>query len=185
MKLRVFRVFEDIQDLTDEQKVFLWFITMVFRQVGWQETLTMDSFDYRRIMFGTKKGALTTQVAFPKNLRKYFYTNFIANERVVISVDLDASGVDPALDLRQRGAFEGHDALFLHQVVELVEHVEFPLVAFRRDLVGAERVADVVDDCHQLLGREVAESGHLAVRAGCVGATGAIGVAVDGGALGL
>lgn len=86
MKLRIFRVFEDIQDLTDEQKVFLWFITMVFRQVGWQETLTMDSFDYRRIMFGNKKGALTTQVAFPKNLRKYFYTNFIANERVVIAL---------------------------------------------------------------------------------------------------
>ena len=63
--------------------------------------------------------------------------------------------------------------------------MELPLVAFRRDLVGAERVADVVDDRNQLLGREVAKAGHLAVRAGGVGATGAIGVAVDEEALGL
>lgn len=86
MKLRIYRVFDDVEDLTDQQRVFLWFITTMLREVGWQETLTMDSFDYRRLLFGNKKGALTTRVAFPKNLRKYFNVGFVGNDRVIISL---------------------------------------------------------------------------------------------------
>lgn len=86
MKLKIYNVFKDIQDLTDQQKVFLWFVTMVWRQVGWQETLTIDGFDFRRLMFGSKRGDLLNNVAFPKNLRPYFWTKFVGNERVVIAL---------------------------------------------------------------------------------------------------
>lgn len=86
MKLRIYNVFKDVKDLTDQQKVFLWFMTMVLRQVGWQETLTIDGFDFRRIVFGSKRGDLLNNVAFPSNLRPYFWTKFIGNERVIIGM---------------------------------------------------------------------------------------------------
>ena len=85
MNLKIYKFF-DTEELTENQKVFLWFITMMFREVGWQETISMDCFDFRRILFGSRKGLLTTNAAFPKHLREYFYTKFIANERVLIGL---------------------------------------------------------------------------------------------------
>ena len=85
MILKIYKIFNDL-NYTDEEKVFLWFLTHCFREVGWQETLTMDAFDYRRILFSGRKGDLVNQVAFPSHLRKYFNVHFVGNERVGISL---------------------------------------------------------------------------------------------------
>lgn len=83
MKLKIYNIFTNV-NYTDQEKVFLWFLTHCFREVGWQETLTMDGFDYRRILFAGAKGDLTKQVSFPKHLREYLEVHFLGNERVGI-----------------------------------------------------------------------------------------------------
>lgn len=86
MKLRIYNFYEDAKDLTDHQKVFLWFTTMIFREVGWQETITLDAFDYKKMLFGSKQGDLASVVSFPGNLKKYFHINVVARERIVLSL---------------------------------------------------------------------------------------------------
>lgn len=86
MKLRIYKFYEDVQDLTDNEKVFLWFTTMIFREVGWQETITLDAFDYKKMLFGSKRGDIASVASFPQNIKKFFDINVVARERVVLSL---------------------------------------------------------------------------------------------------
>lgn len=127
MKIYIYKKI-DHENLTDQHKVLGWFLTMMFREAGERETLTMDEYDFKVLFFGDPYHKVDMDIVSQSGLGKFFsFANI--GPRIVIQIK-------PYMRSKNtnRKAKEGCDkikiydelaikmAIYLHAAVNLMDH---------------------------------------------------------------